>query len=56
MGSIRNACLRKLDPQPNPATVRREAERLLLTFSVLPLTGAVVLEARWGVLEHLLVY
>ncbi|MGH3145412.1 MAG: PIN domain-containing protein [Rubrobacter sp.] len=51
-----NASLRKLEPGPDPATVRREVERLLLAFPVLPLTGPVVLEALRGVQEHLLSY
>ena len=51
-----NACLRKLEPRPDPATVRGEIERLLLAFPVLPLTGPVVLEALRGVREHLLSY
>jgi hypothetical protein len=56
-GEIHNACLSKLDPQPNPATVRREIEPLLLTFSVVPLTGPVVLsEVPPGLREHLLFY
>src|SRR5215210_8775827 len=50
------ACLRKLEPRPDPATVRREVERLMLAFPVLPLTGPVVLEALRGVREHLLSY
>src|SRR5918998_5257842 len=50
------ACLRKLEPRPDPETVRREVERLLLAFPVLPLTGPVVLEALRGVREHLLSY
>jgi predicted nucleic acid-binding protein len=50
------ACLRKLEPQPDPTTVRREVERLMLAFPVLPLTGPVVLEALRGVGEHLLSY
>ena len=51
-----NACLRKLEPRPDPASVRREVERLLLAFPALPLTGPVVLEALRGVREHLLSY
>src|SRR5215208_4794172 len=50
------ACLRKLEPPPDPETVRREVERLMLAFPVLPLTGPVVLEALRGVREHLLSY
>src|SRR5829696_3037045 len=50
------ACLRKLEPGPDPETVRREVERLMLAFAVLPLTGPVVLEALRGVREHLLSY
>lgn len=49
-------CLRKLEHRPDPATMRREVERLLLAFPVLPLTGPVVLEALWGAREHLLSY
>jgi predicted nucleic acid-binding protein len=48
------ACLRKLEPRPDPTTVRREVERLMLAFPVLPLTGPVVLEALRGVGEHTL--
>ena len=50
------ACLRKLEPSPDPTTVRREVERLMLAFPVLPLTSPVVLEALRGVREHLLSY
>src|SRR5215212_3206287 len=50
------ACLRKLEPRPDPHAVRREVERLMLAFPVLPLTGPVVLEALRGVGEHLLFY
>src|SRR5919107_482698 len=50
------ACLRKLEPSPDPRTVRREVERLMLAFPVLPLTGPVVLEALRGVAEHMLSY
>jgi len=56
LSEFANACLRKLEPRPEPATVRREVERLLLAFPVLPLTGPVVLEALRGVREHLLSY
>ena len=48
------ACLRKLEPRPDPTTVRWEVERLMLAFPLLPLTGPVVLEALPGVGEHLL--
>src|SRR5215210_9026587 len=51
------ACLRKLEPRPDPTTVRREVERLMLAFPVLPVTGpVVVLEALRGVREHMLSY
>jgi predicted nucleic acid-binding protein len=56
LSEFANACLRKLEPRPDPAAVRREVERLLLAFPVLPLTGPVVLEALRGVAEHLLSY
>jgi predicted nucleic acid-binding protein len=56
LSEFANACLRKLEPQPDPTTVRREVERLMLAFPVLPLTGPVVLEALRGVGEHLLSY
>jgi predicted nucleic acid-binding protein len=56
LSEFANACLRKLEPRPDPETVRREVERLLLAFPVLPLTGPVVLEALRGVREHLLSY
>jgi predicted nucleic acid-binding protein len=50
------ACLRKLEPRPDPTTVRREVERLMLAFPVLALTGPVVLEALRGVGEHMFSY
>lgn len=56
LSEFSNTCLRKLEPRPDPATVRREIERLLIVFPVLPLTGPVVLEALRGVREHLLSY
>src|SRR5918994_5921721 len=56
LSEFANACLRKLEPRPEPATVRREVERLMLAFPVLPLTGPVVLEALRGVSEHMLSY
>src|SRR5918993_5348359 len=48
LSEFANACLRKLEPRPEPETVRREVERLLLAFPVLPLTGPAVLEALRG--------
>src|SRR5919107_2514769 len=56
LSEFANACLRKLEPRPDPETVRREVERLMLAFPVLPLTGPVVLEALRGVGEHMLSY
>ena len=56
LSEFSNTCLRKLEPRPDPETIRREVERLLLAFPVLPLTGPVVLEALRGVREHLLSY
>ena len=56
LSEFANACLRKLEPRPDPETIRREVERLMLAFPVLPLTGPVVLEALRGVREHLLSY
>ncbi len=50
------ACPRKLEPRPDPTAVRREVERLMLAFPVLPLTGPVALEALRDVREHLLSY
>jgi predicted nucleic acid-binding protein len=50
------ACLRKLEPRPESEAIRREVERLMLAFPILPLTGPVVLEALRGVREHLLSY
>jgi len=50
------ACLRKLEPRPESEVIRREVERLMLAFPILPLTGPVVLEALRGVREHLLSY
>ena len=45
------ACSRKLEPRPDPTTVRREVERLMLALPVLLLTGPVVLthsDAGWS--------
>jgi predicted nucleic acid-binding protein len=56
LSEFANACLRKLEPRPEPEAVRREVERLMLAFPVLPLTGPVVLEALRGVKEHMLSY
>src|SRR5919112_5018954 len=56
LSEFANACLRKLEPRPDPETIRREVERLMLAFPVLPVTGPVVLEALRGVREHLLSY
>jgi predicted nucleic acid-binding protein len=56
LSGFANACLRKLEPRPDPAAVRREVESLLLAFPVLPLTGPMVLETLRGVWEHLLAY
>lgn len=56
LAEFSNACLRKLRPAPDPETVRREVERLLVAFPVLPLTGPVVLEALRGVREHRFAY
>jgi predicted nucleic acid-binding protein len=50
------ACLRKLEPRPDSEAIRREVERLMLAFPVLPLTGPAVLEALRGVGEHMLSY
>ena len=50
------ACLRNLEPRPDSEAIRREVERLVLAFPVLPLTGPVVLEALRGVREHMLSY
>src|ERR671910_3041929 len=56
LSEFANACLKKLEPRPDPEAIRREVERLLLAFPVLPLTGPVVLEALRGVREHRLSY
>jgi predicted nucleic acid-binding protein len=56
LSEFANACLKKLEPRPEPQAVRREVERLMLAFPVLPLTGPVVLEALRGVKEYLLSY
>jgi len=56
LSEFANACLRNLEPRPEPAAVRREVERLMLAFPILPLTGPVVLEAVRGVREHTLSY
>jgi len=48
---FRGACLRKLEPRPDPEAIRREVERLMLAFPVLSLTGTVVLthsDAGWS--------
>src|ERR671920_266413 len=50
------ACLRKLEPRPEAEAIRREVERLMLAFPVLPLPGPVVLEALRSVREPLLSY
>jgi predicted nucleic acid-binding protein len=45
------ACLRKLEPRPDAEAIRREVERLMIAFPVLPLTGPVVLthsDAGWS--------
>jgi len=54
LSEFATACLRKLEPRPDPTTVRREVERLMLAFPVLQLTGPVVLEALRGGGECLL--
>ena len=56
LSEFADTCLRKLEPRPEPEAVRREVERLMLAFPVLPLTGPVVLEALRGVREHTLSY
>lgn len=56
LSEFSNACLKKLEPRPEPEAIRREVERLLLAFPVLPLTGPVGLEALRGAREHLLSY
>jgi len=56
LSEFANACLRKLEPRPDAEAIRREVERLMLAFPLLPLTGPVVLEALRGVREHLLCY
>ena len=56
LSEFSSSCLRKVEARPDPETVRREVERLLLAFPVLPLTGPVVLEALRGVREYLLSY
>ena len=48
--------MRKLEPRPDPEAIRREVERLMLAFPLLPLTGPVVLEALRSLREHLLSY
>ena len=47
------ACMRKLKPRPEAEPIQREAERLMLAFPLLPLSGPVVLEALRGVREQL---
>lgn len=41
LSEFANACLRKLEPRPDPVMVRREVERLLFAF------GAPCVQARW---------
>src|SRR5918995_3376921 len=53
--------MESLRPKENPDEnaiykIRREVERLMLAFPLLPLTGPVVLEALRGVGEHMLSY
>lgn len=48
LSEFSNACLKKLEPSPDPAVIRREVERLLIAFPVLPLTGPVVLSSTTG--------
>jgi predicted nucleic acid-binding protein len=50
------ACLSKLEPRPDAQAIRREDERLMLAFPLLPITSYVVLEALRGVREHMLSY
>src|SRR5919107_5774123 len=52
LSEFANACLRKLEPRPDPEAMRRELERLMLAFPVLALAGPAVLEAPRGVGEH----
>jgi predicted nucleic acid-binding protein len=52
LSEFANACLRKLEPRPEPGAVRREVERLMLAFPILLITGPVVLEALRGVGEQ----
>ena len=56
LSEFANACLRKLEPRPEPQALRWAVKRLMRAFPVLPLTGPVVLEALRGVKEHLLSY
>jgi hypothetical protein len=39
LSAFANACLRKLEPRPDSEAIRREVERLMLAFPLLPLTG-----------------
>jgi predicted nucleic acid-binding protein len=51
LSEFRGACLRKLKSRPYAEAIRREVERLMLAFPVLPLTGPVVLthsDAGWS--------
>lgn len=56
LAEFSSACLRKLEPRPEPEAVRAEVDRLLVAFEVFPLTGAVVLEAVRGVRDHMFSY
>ncbi len=48
LSEFANACLRKLEPRPDPATVRREVERLLLAFPVFSTAVAACPVGKWG--------
>jgi predicted nucleic acid-binding protein len=51
LSEFANACLRKLEPRPDPGAIRREVERLMLAFPTLAAhrpRGARGLAGRWG--------
>jgi predicted nucleic acid-binding protein len=48
--------LRKLTPTPKPAVLSAQVEHLRRSFEILPLTGAVVLEALRGVAAYQMSY
>ena len=56
LAEFSNAALRRFAPPLDAAQVYAQVERLQRTFPVLPLTGAIVLEALRGVRDHRMSY